>query len=390
MIVLNIFNERSDIGGEDVIFQLVGDCEIPGSLDIKSIKVKKYRVKNSLINKIIAFFSGIFSVFSFFKFLAMFRKEKPDLIHVHNIFPFISPSIFLAARLLRIPSVYHVHNFHLTCPVGSHFKDDTTCERCLRKSGLDSFLLDCRGNRFESLAYWVRFFIHRRLNVFGLLPTGLIVVSPFSRRRLLDAGYADNKIHLLPNGVDQQAVVPLAPGPRETKSSILFVGRLTVDKGVWDLIALSKIKVEWDFHLVGTGPLWDHIKFMKLPNVYLHGWKSEAQRSPLYASCDVAVVPSLCFETFGLTAVESMAAGIPTIVANHGGLACFVESSKAVAGYSPGNIVEMESVINEILVSSKQQQAMRDAGLKLVAEYYTRDKFAKNLRKIYETVINKE
>jgi glycosyltransferase involved in cell wall biosynthesis len=390
MLILNIFNKRADVGGEDIIFQLVDDVIAADIGHVSSMTVSRQRFASSILNRIAAFFSGIFSVYSFLKFLVIFLRRRPDIIHVHNIFPFVSPAVFLAAKILRIPSLYHCHNFHLSCPVGSHFRNGLICNDCSNSNGFSSVRYNCRGNFFESFAYWLRFFIHRRMGLIRNLPTGIAVVSSFAKSKLIEAGFDNEKIYVLPNGVDVHTKQESAGKNISSNPTVLYVGRLTLDKGLIDLITLAQRRPNWIFWLVGSGPLEEHISSLKLDNVVLHGWKVRAEINIFYQKADVAVVPSWCYETFGLAAAEAMAAGVPTVVANHGGLADFLDSFGAVSTYEPRNVDELETALYRIISSDKVGEELRSNALALVEEQYSIKVFSMNLKQIYKKLLSRE
>lgn len=390
MLIFNIFNERSDVGGEDVVFELVSDVVSSDIGEVRSVTVSRQRFAIPILNRVVAFFSGIFSIYSFFKFFLLFWRQRPDIIHIHNIFPFISPSIFLAAKVLGIPSLYHTHNFHLTCPVGSHFRGARICNECVNSNGFESVRHNCRGNFFESVGYWLRFIIHRRLGFLLKLPTGVIVVSPFAKKKLKEAGVASEKIFVLPNGVEFRNKQEFHKKKKTSRPRILYVGRLTIDKGILDLVALAKRRHDWTFCLVGTGPMAEFISSMNLSNIELHGWTARSQLAKFHKEADVAVVPSWCYETFGLAAAEAMSAGLPTVVANHGGLADFAGGLNAVATYEPRDVNELEAKLAQLLSSDSVSRSFRANALTTIEEQYSLQVFSQNLMSIYQELLNKE
>ena len=85
------------------------------------------------------------------------RKEKPDIINVHNLYPFISPAALIECKKAGIPVVMTVHNFRLICPTGLFMRNGKPCEQCLdRKNEWSCIKYNCEHSIFKSIGYTLR------------------------------------------------------------------------------------------------------------------------------------------------------------------------------------------------------------------------------------------
>lgn len=208
--------------------------------------------------------------------------------------------------------------------------------------------------------------IHNLENRLANLAATVICCSDYMAEEITGLfGISRGKTHSIPNGVDLASLgVPrqLIPGEKEVHAgtkTILFIGRLVPEKGVQVLLeALWRLLPQMpDLKLLvgGTGPFEDNLKArasnpVLKGKVEFWGFLNDDQRNQLLKQSDVAVFPSL-YEPFGIVALEAMAAQIPVIVSDTGGLSEVV--SHGIDGYKvpPGNPGLLAYYIREILVN---------------------------------------
>jgi glycosyltransferase involved in cell wall biosynthesis len=386
MKVINIYNGRRERGGEDVIFELISYLLSKKDIDVEDIRVEELDYNHNILSRVRAFFSGIFSIASFLKFSKIFKVKRPDIVHIHNIYPSISPSIFLAARLTKTPIVYHSHNFLLTCPVGSHFQNNTPCKKCVKGFGFNALKYNCRGNILESIGYWLRFLVSRIFGFFYRYCSAVIVVSEFSKKTLIESGFIESKIILLPNSVN----VPNNVQRKSNRKYILFVGRINVEKGIYDFINAAHKLPHLNFLVVGDGPLKNKIEKSSSSNTKFVGWKDKDSLKEIYSKSLLAIVPSWGYETFGLTAAEAMSYGLPTIVANRGALNEFSKNEKTAYTYEPGNTNDLCQKIVTLISDDKEYNKLSDSGREFIKNKFSHDLYVSKLLLIYQSVIKKE
>ncbi|HKC70485.1 MAG TPA: glycosyltransferase, partial [Terriglobales bacterium] len=156
-------------------------------------------------------------------FLQLLHREKPDLVHVHNTFLMISPSIYSACFETGVPVVQTLHNYRLLCPAGSFFREGKVCEECLTASLWRGVQHSCYHQSYSASAV-VAFMLayHRLRNTWNREISCFIVLSEFARNKFVEGGLPADKIFVKPNFVSPD------PGARNRIGDyILFAGRLS-------------------------------------------------------------------------------------------------------------------------------------------------------------------
>ena len=252
-------------------------------------------------------------------FREVIATERPDVVHVHNVYPLISPWIVREAKAQGIPVVMTVHNFRIDCVAGTYLRDGKVCTDCAGRSVATPALRHgCyRGSHLQSVPMVVGRSVHRgtwkSVDRFFALTT-------FHADYLRRLGMADEQIVVRPTSVPDLGE-PSPPG-----HDVLFVGRLGPEKGVdvlLDAWAASSASTQGRrLHLVGDGelrPLAEQAAANDA-SITVHGLLSRDGVNELMRSCGAVVLPSTCFEGLPLVLVEALAQGRPVIVSNIGGL----------------------------------------------------------------------
>ena len=153
------------------------------------------------------------------------------------------------------------------------------------------------------------------------------------------------KVYLIPIGVNTQRFTPSAAKEKQAKFTVLFVGRLTAQKGIDTLCKTidavntkACLHKNIEFIIVGSGPLSLHIQHFskQYMNVRYLGRVSDADLPHIYRSCDLCVMPSRS-ESFGIVALEAQASGVPVLASDLPSL------REIIAHDSTGRLVPEES-----------------------------------------------
>ncbi len=253
-------------------------------------------------------------------------RHRPDVVHVHNLYPLISPSVIARIRSEGIPVVQTVHNHRHVCAKGTYFRDGHVCT-------------DCLGKRFPGPAI-----VHRCYR--GSLPQSVVMATSLAVNRptfahvsrfialtddiaahLLDLGVPSEKIAVKPNSVPDPGV-----GPEQPVGAFVFVGRLSEEKGVallcdaWRRAPDGELGV---LTVVGDGPLRHLVDRLAAErgDVRVVGPLDHPAVLAAIRSHATVVIPSTCPDVFPRVAVESLACGRPLLVTALGGLPSIVDSS---------------------------------------------------------------
>jgi glycosyltransferase involved in cell wall biosynthesis len=272
------------------------------------------------------------------------RAERIDLLHLHNPYPLISPSIVRVARAAGVPVVQTVHNYRMACVNGSFFRDGEICVRCVTsRLPVPAIAHACyRGSRSQSVVMAATLTVHRPTwrTVDRFLP-----VTPFMVRHLLDAGIPAERITPKPNTVRD-------PGPATAPGrGLLFAGRLVAEKGVaallagWERYQASGGGWLGELTLVGDGPLRPDVEraARDLPGVHYLGPVTGKRVDELMRAAAAVAVPSLWFEGFPMTVLEAYARGRGVLATRVGSVGTVVDDEVGwrAAGTAPGHIAQV-------------------------------------------------
>ncbi|MEU5257583.1 glycosyltransferase family 4 protein [Amycolatopsis sp. NPDC021455] len=248
---------------------------------------------------------------------ARLRASRPDVVHIHNTFPLLSPSVVAACADAGVPAVATLHNYTMVCPPGTLHRDGRICTECVGGSPLPAVKHGCyRGSSAATVPMAASMVANRRRWWTGV--SRFFCISAAQRDLLVSAGMPGERMAVKHNFVTD-------PGVRRTGdgSHVLFLGRITEEKGVgllmraWDRLggALGVPLV-----IAGTGPMQDEVAAWAAgrSDVTYAGLRNKAECRALTADAVAVVAPSTWLEAFGLVVVEAMAAGVPTVAAAHG------------------------------------------------------------------------
>jgi glycosyltransferase involved in cell wall biosynthesis len=256
------------------------------------------------------------------------RRSGARVVHAHNLHPAFGWRALAAARAEGARVVLHLHNYRLVCAIGICFTHGEDCTRCHGRNTLPGVRLNCRGSRAESVVYGAALALwQRRLSECA---DAFVVPSEFALRRLLELG--------APLG-DRARVIPSVQRTFAERSAAgtgryaLVAGRLTAEKGVADAIATC-VRAGVPLVVAGDGPQRDELRALG-GDVRFTGRVSATELAKLRRDAALAIVPSRYQEILPLAALEALAAGLPVVAAQAGGLA---ETVPEEGLYPPGEV----------------------------------------------------
>jgi glycosyltransferase involved in cell wall biosynthesis len=245
-------------------------------------------------------------------------EQRPDVIHAHNTFPLISPSLYWAAHRHGIPVVQTLHNFRLLCPQAMFLREGKVCEDCLGKLPWRAVQHACyRESRTQSAALGGMLVMHRMLGTWGQKVTRYIALNEFCRGKFIEGGLPADRISIKPNFVD------FAPPAQVERTGFLYVGRLAPEKGVSVLAAAVPKAPGIRLAVAGNGP--DAHVFAGIEGASHLGAVALPEVRRLMCSSLALVMPSIWYENFPRTLVEAYGCGLPVIASRIGALAELVD-----------------------------------------------------------------
>ena len=319
---------------------------------------------------------------------ALLRNERPDLVHVHNTFMMISPSIFESCRDAGVPSVQTLHNYRLLCPGWTLSRKGTVCEECLEHGLWRSVLHGCyRDSRWMTAAVAMMLQTHRVNRTWQDSVDSYVALTNFARSKFIQGGLPAAAIHVKPNFLD------FDPGERTSAGRyMLFVGRLSDEKGVKVLLkAWEKLSSSIPLVIIGDGPLRSRLEGQAssagLTNITFAGWQSRTAIFEALRNAAALVVPSLCYEGLPMTIIESFACGTPVICSSLGSMAEIVESGRTGLHFRPADETDLAGRLDWAWEHQQELAEMGHAARRDFERLYTAETNYKLLLEIYEKAI---
>lgn len=310
---------------------------------------------------------------------------KPDVVHVHNTFPLISPSIFhtIGQRAARVLTL---HNYRLFCPAGIPMRAGKVCTVCLdRRSALPAVQHGCyRGSRLATLPLAVNVALHRFLGTWANQVDAFITLSEFQRERMVDAGLPASRVHVKPNFYPG---LPSVMPWHERAPYIVFAGRLTSEKGV---LSLMRAWQAWgaaapELRIVGDGELRPELEHLTAGlKVRFLGHLSSENAQEQIAGARLLVLPSECFEGFPMVVSEAFAYGTPAAVSNIGPLPSIVQHANSGVLFEPANPASLLNAVRTAWDAPGLLERLGQGARDEFKKKYTEDANYATLMKIYE------
>jgi glycosyltransferase involved in cell wall biosynthesis len=263
------------------------------------------------------------------------ERFSPDLVHVHNTLPLISPSVYWAADRTKLPVVQTLHNFRLMCPQGMLLRREAICEDCVGKVPWRAVRYRCyRGSLGASAMVASTVALHRYAGTFRSKVARYIALNHFCRDKFVEAGLPTDRLRIKPNFVE----VPRLDNATE-RAGGLFVGRLSAEKGLKVLIGALREYKAAQVSVVGTGELQGDVE-AAIGERWL-GQRSLPDILALMRRAGYLVLPSIWYENFPRTVVEAYGSGLPVIASRLGALPEIVIDGETGLLFEPGSVSDL-------------------------------------------------
>ncbi len=391
MKVVIVHNYYQQAGGEDRV--VAAETAL---LQSHGHQVLHYVVHNdsltSFWQRLVLVLDCIFSLRQYRRFRAFLAEQQPDLVHVHNYFPLLSPAIFYAAKKAGVPVVHSLHNFRAICPSATLFDGRQVNTRSIRHSPFWTVRQKIyRQSYIGTLLLYLMVVFHRRFGTWQQQVDVFIALSESQRQIYRQAGWPAEKMALKANFILPPAELsetvastqpPLAAG------ACLYVGRLAAEKGLLLLLQAWRQR-QSPLYLVGSGPLQAEVQQAAALNPWIRplGQQSASQVQILMQQAALLLVPSLCLESFGLVVLEAFWQRLPVLVAGHGALADLVQHGQNGWHFSPADPKDLAAQASYLLQDSSLRQQLAQAGWQSAQQHYLPEQNYQQLLAIYQQAL---
>lgn len=377
MKILITHNRYRHAGGEDSVMEDELDLLRSHGHEVRTLSRDNLAIENN--SRLGVGVSAIWSVSACKEVAELCRSFKPDVLHSHNTFPLLSPSIYWAAAKAGVPVVQTLHNFRLMCANAMFTRQGKTCEQCLGKLPWRGVVNQCyRESTVESLALVAMLGVHRALGSFQHKVTRYIALNQFCRNKFIEGGLPADRICIKPN---------FSPDPQPSqlpRSGVLFVGRLTAEKGLATLLEAATL-AQQRITVIGVGPM--AADCIAHPLIDYRGQLSRAEVLGAMQRASCLVVPSIWYENMPRTVVEAFACGLPVIASRIGALAEMVEHGRTGLLFDTGVASSLAQCLQSLTGAQATLATWSAAARATYEQHYTAGASHTQLVRIYDEAI---
>ena len=320
----------------------------------------------------------------------LLASEKPDVVHIHNTFMVISPSIYSACREAGVPVVQTLHNFRLFCPAGVYFRDGHICEDCREHSLWRGIEHACyRNSRSTTATVALMLKFHHMAHTWDRAVTLYVALTGFSRSRFVAGGLPADRVVVKPNFMH--------PDPGQSGGSrdyALYAGRVAAEKGVSTILqAWARMKTHIPLIIAGDGPaladLQAEASQLGLSQVRFAGRLTREQTLAMMQGARFVLFPSMWYENFPMTIVESFACGTPVIASGLGAMAEIVRDGQVGLNFVPGDAADLAAKAEWAWGNPAKTQALGEGARHEYETRYTAEKNYDLLMEIYNRAMQR-
>jgi glycosyltransferase involved in cell wall biosynthesis len=387
MKILSVHNSYQNPGGEDQVFAQETDL-----LRSHGHEVLLYRASNDQVNgknRLVLLADTIWNKQIHAELRALMHRETPDIVHVHNTFPVISPAVYYAANEKGIPVVQTLHNYRMLCPAATFFRDGHVCEECLGKRiPWPGVVHACyRGSRLTTAAAAAMLATHNYKETWSKTVSAYIALTDFARNKFIQGGFPEEKIFIKPNYLQSD------PRPGEGRGNYaFFVGRLTPEKGIETMLAAwEEIGNELPLQMAGDGPLAPEVQkaSREMESVTWLKYLPRAEILERMKNASVLILPSTWYEGFPMIVAEAFAAGLPVIASNLGSLSSIVDHHRTGLHFEAGQASSLVEALRWWLAHPAEAILMRSQARLEYETRYTAEVNYQQLMQIYQAALDR-
>ena len=376
-------------GHEVALFSMADPRGEPTQYDRHFVSPIDFKSKSGWWGKAQKATHAIYSTEARRQLRAMIEDFRPDVAHVRSIYHHLSPSILWELKAHGVPVIYHVNDFKLLCPSYNLVSGGEACEAC--KGGAFWHVLRprCYPGMGARMTLAAEAYIHRCLGTYRQCLDLFVAPSRFVRDKFMEHGWDGNKFHVLPHFqrvAEPQQLSRCAEGP------VLYVGRLSAEKGVHDLIRAMQQLPDLRLVIAGDGPQKSELEQLAaalgLANIEFMGQVGPEERDQLIASSRFTVFPSHAYETLGKTILESYAQARTVVASDIGSRRELVRHGENGFLYPCGDVDDLARAMRTLVTKPELAETMGRAGWEWVRRHHTPDAHYEQMISLYQKVID--
>jgi glycosyltransferase involved in cell wall biosynthesis len=386
MRVFQVHNEYQYPGGEEAVVEAEYNMLKSYGHEIKQWVVNSSTIKNSdFFTKTKLSFQSIWSMDAYVKMKKHLEGFHPDVVHIHNTIPLLTPSIYAACHDSGVPVVQTLHNYKFICPGSNLYRNERICEQCVGKTfTYPALIYGCYRRDHLSTFFSVTSLTFNRL--WGTYQNHIniyIALTEFARQKFIEGGLPAEKIVVKPNFISSE----IKPG-NHTGRYALFAGRLIPQKGIETLLKAWHLLDEIiPLKIVGRGSLETLMKGSLPSGVEYLGAVPRTQVLELMQNASFLVFPSEWYEGFPIVIAEAFATGLPVVASRLGGMAEIIQDGRSGWHFNPGDPQDLARVVKLAWSDPVELERQGTMAYQHYKEHFSAEKNYQMILDIYQAAI---
>ena len=389
ILIVHNFHRKGSSSGDDVVVD--NEIKLLRQLGHEVVVYSKNNTDFEEENFMLKLWHGLQIPWSWENYKSLRKiigEHNPNIVHVHTFFPLLSPSVYSAIYDSGKPIVQSLHDFRFFCAKAFFFRDGEICEECTIEGMKKALKYRCFQNSYaKTLLVLGALYMAKKGRVLEKV-SAFITFTEFGKKKFSQLGIPEEKIYVKPHFIFPEDIKQLEKKEKNQKY-FLFLGRLGEEKGIRFLLDAWKLMPRIPLKIAGSGPLKEWVKdtVENMANVeYLGFFPYNAVRELLREAYAV-ILPSICYETFGMVVMEAYSVGVPVVATNFGSLGCLVRNKETGLLFQRKNKEDFIDKITWLWEHKEEREKMSANARKEFESKYTPEKNYEILMDIYKRVI---
>jgi len=384
MKILIVHNKYKIYGGEESVFRNEVDLLKKNGHEVETFLMDNDEI-GSIFSKIKIGLFGFYNPVSSKMIRKKVDKFLPDIIHIHNFFPLISPSIFFEKKRKKIPVVMTLHNYRLVCQNAILFRNGRICERCIKKKiPLAGVISKCyRNSSIQTLILVLVTGFHKIIGTWKKRVDRYICLSEFQKKKILESSLnlKSDQIKVKPNFAFKKGGVFL-----KREDFFLYVGRINVEKGIKTVVGAFK-NTDYKLKIIGEGCIQEEIKKTcdLQENMDFLGVMDHDSVMKQMKLAKGLIFPSNIYEGFPMVIVEALLSGTPVIASDIGSQSEIITDGENGYHFTADDPDDLRRKVKKLY--NNNNEFMYGNAFQTYKKYYSDTENYKLLIKIYRELL---
>lgn len=390
MRVAIVHNSYGKSSGEEVVVDGLGSLLAERDHTVLHYQRSSGEIPGKWFGQIQAFAAGIYNPFSKGAFGRFLDAKHPDVVHIHNLFPFISPSILPECSKRAIPVVMTLHNFRLVCPNALLLRDGLPCHDCLGGHEWRGIQHNCEHNIPKSLGYAARTAFARCYGLFKNHVAQFICLTEFQRQIHVQEGFPAHRMSVIPNAAPDRTAISDVRGKGEDGqkgSYVGYAGRVSFEKDVPVLLAAARMLPDVSFKIAGDYWRMPHLPKEAPSNVEFLGHLQGREFEKFFVGMNLLVFATRFYEGFPMTLLDAMVRNVPIICTKIGGLPEIVEDDVTGLLYATSDATALVRQIRRLWGDQGLRETLAANALIKVRRLYSHEAVYRRTKEVYDRAL---